>query len=125
MAKKDKSEMTFLEHLEELRWHIIRSAIVIVAAAVLAFIYKHIVFDTIILGPLHDDFASKVALCKLGRAVNHIMPWLLGNPDAICLNNKAFDLINTDMTGQFTMHIKISLILLWSENSNEWCRHRC
>jgi sec-independent protein translocase protein TatC len=110
MAKNNKSDMTFLEHLEELRWHIIRSAIVIVAATVVAFIFKHIIVDIILLGPLHDDFATKIALCKLGRQVNHIMPWLISNPDAICMSAKPFELINTDLPGQFTTHIKISLI---------------
>jgi sec-independent protein translocase protein TatC len=101
MAEKQKGEMTFLEHLEELRWHIIRSAVVIVIFATLAFIYKQIVFDMIILGPSKADFITNKLLCRLGHAMN--IPRL-------CFNIKPIMLQSIEMAGQFTTHIKISII---------------
>ncbi len=101
MAEKQKGEMTFLEHLEELRWHIIRSAVVILVFAVLAFIYKKIVFDLIILGPSQSDFITNRLLCRLGEAMN--IPRL-------CFNTQPIVLQSIEMAGQFTTHIKISII---------------
>jgi sec-independent protein translocase protein TatC len=101
MTDKQKGEMTFLEHLEELRWHIIRSAVVIVVFAVLAFIYKNIVFDLIILGPSRSDFITNTLLCRLGQAMN--IPRL-------CFNTTPIVLQSIEMAGQFTTHIKISII---------------
>ncbi|MBN2275000.1 MAG: twin-arginine translocase subunit TatC [Bacteroidales bacterium] len=93
--------MTFLEHLEELRWHLIRSAVAIVVIAVLAFMYKHIVFDLIILGPSRADFLTNRLLCRLGVALD--IPKL-------CLNTRPMVLQSIEMAGQFTTHIKISVI---------------
>ena len=90
MAEKQKGEMTFLEHLEELRWHIIRSAVVIVIFATLAFIYKQIVFDMIILGPSKADFITNKLLCRLGHAMN--IPRL-------CFNIKPIMLQSIEMAG--------------------------
>ena len=86
--------MTFLEHLEELRWHIVRSAIAVLVFAIAAFVFKNIVFDVIFLGPSHHDFITNRLLCSIG----------------ICLNQKAIQLINFEMAGQFLTHIKISII---------------
>ncbi len=96
-----RSEMSFLEHLEELRWHLIRSFIVVFIIAVVAFIYKSIVFDDIIIAPKNPGFWTNRMLCKLGMAVN--VPKL-------CINSKPFELKSIYMAGQFMAHIKISLI---------------
>ena len=56
MKKLEEKEMSFLDHLEELRWHIIRSLIAIMIFAILAFLSKSIVFGKIILGPSKSDF---------------------------------------------------------------------
>jgi len=101
MAKQKKSEMTFLEHLEELRWHFIRSIIVVVLAAIVAFIFKEIVFDRIIFGPRTPDFLTNRLLCKLGKLINS---------QRLCINSNPNQLQNIHMTGQFLTHIKISLI---------------
>jgi sec-independent protein translocase protein TatC len=94
-------EMTFLEHLEELRWHIIRIAAVIVVLATLSFIFKRIVFDVIILGPSSDDFITNRLLCHLGQ---------ITNISGLCIKTKPFVLQSLEMAGQFTAHIKISII---------------
>ena len=46
-----EKEMSFLDHLEELRWHLIRSTLAVVVIATLAFIFKDLIFDQIIFGP--------------------------------------------------------------------------
>ncbi|MBM3420613.1 MAG: twin-arginine translocase subunit TatC [Bacteroidetes bacterium] len=93
--------MTFLEHLEELRWHIIRAVLSIFAMAIVAFIFKDIIFDNIILAPKDPSFLTNRLLCRLGEIVDI---------KALCINNKPFEIINIKMAGQFTTHITISLI---------------
>lgn len=99
--KTVRSEMSFLEHLEVLRWHLIRSLIVIVVIAVVAFIFHDFIFDRIILAPKTPDFFTNVMLCSLGN-------WV-GVP-ALCINSEPFEVINIYMAGQFTTHIMVSLI---------------
>lgn len=104
MTKNESArEMTFLEHLEELRWHLIRSAIAIVLIAILAFIFKEIVFDVIILGPSQADFPMNRWFCLFGK---EIFP----KTDVLCINQNPILLQNIQMAGQFMAHIKISLI---------------
>lgn len=113
MADKQKSEMTFLEHLEDLRWHLVRSVLAILIGAVVAFIYKHIVFDIIILGPSRNNFITNELLCQFGKWFNNFMIGLGrtgGNPDILCLNSEPLRLQNFQMAGQFMAHIKISIV---------------
>lgn len=95
-------EMSFLDHLEELRWHLIRSVGSILVFAIIAFVSKSIVFDTIIFGPSKPDFLTYKALCKLSEWVGS---------DALCIENISFVIQNRIMTGQFTMHILASVII--------------
>jgi len=101
MINKQKGEMTFLEHLEELRWHLVRSAFAVFVFAVLAFVFKRIVFDIIILGPSRSDFITSELLCRLGIALDI---------SRLCMNTGPIMLQSIDMAGQFTTHIKISII---------------
>ncbi|HAF30130.1 MAG TPA: twin-arginine translocase subunit TatC [Bacteroidales bacterium] len=100
MAAEGK-EMTFLEHLEELRWHLIRAFTAVVILAIVAFIFSDIVFDKIILAPKNPDFFTNKLLCLLGQRMD--IPKL-------CINTKIFQLISIKMAGQFTMHITTSII---------------
>ena len=60
-----EKEMSFLDHLEELRWHLIRSVIAIVAAGTIAFIMKDFIFDVLIFGPTKKDtFPTYKLLCE-------------------------------------------------------------
>ncbi|MGB4293716.1 MAG: twin-arginine translocase subunit TatC [Bacteroidales bacterium] len=97
----NEKEMTFLEHLEELRWHIIRSIIFMVVMIVIAFTQKNLIFNNIILAPKNPDFFTNKMLCKLGNLVN---------TDLLCINTKPFELINIQMSGQLTTHIAVSII---------------
>lgn len=101
MTKKDKNELTFLEHLEELRWHIVRSAIGVILVAIAAFVFHNIIFDTIILAPKSPDFFTNRMFCIFGNIVN---------VKALCINSKPFEIININMAGQFTTHILVSII---------------
>lgn len=101
MEEKAQGEMTFLEHLEELRWHIIRSALAIVVFSILAFIFKRVIFDTILLGPSQPDFWTNRMLCQMGNRLNL---------EGLCINLNPLVLQNTAVAGQFIAHIKISLI---------------
>jgi sec-independent protein translocase protein TatC len=101
MEEKVKGEMTFLEHLEELRWHIIRSALAIVIFSVMAFVFKRVLFDMILLGPSQSDFWTNRMLCQLGQRLD---------VEGLCINLKPLVLQNTAVAGQFIAHIKISII---------------
>jgi sec-independent protein translocase protein TatC len=98
----DQAEMSFLEHLEVLRWHLIRSAIVVFLLTIIFFVQKEWIFDSIILAPKFNDFITYKALCKLDKMLNA--------GGALCINNLQFQLINTDLSGQFTMHMWIAII---------------
>ena len=99
--KSNHSEMSFLEHLEELRWHIIRSAGVIILFAVIAFVFKEFIFDTIILKPKTPEFWTNRMFAKLGDLINS---------EAIKINQQDLNLIAIKMADQFMMHIMVSII---------------
>ncbi|HEC42415.1 MAG TPA: twin-arginine translocase subunit TatC [Bacteroides sp.] len=101
MAKKIENEMSFLEHLEILRWHLIRAFLGILAVAIVAFIFKDIVFNKIILAPKMSDFVTNRLLCEFGRQINILK---------LCINSQPLEVISIKMSGQFTMHIMVSLI---------------
>jgi len=69
-ADVPEKEMSFWEHLEELRWHIIRSLIVLTITSSVAFMYPEIVYDKILLGPKNSDFITYQLLCKASRHFN-------------------------------------------------------
>lgn len=98
-----QGEMSFIDHLEELRWHILRSFIAIGVISVVAFMLPNLVFDVIIFGPKGDDFLTYQLFCELSNALQ------LG--DTLCLTAAKFEIINVDMMGQFLAHIKIALII--------------
>ena len=66
-SDKDPQEMSFLDHLEVLRWHLIRSTLAIVIVATVAFVFREFLFDVIIFGPSYPDFISYETLCKISR----------------------------------------------------------
>jgi sec-independent protein translocase protein TatC len=92
--KKDSNaEMSFIDHLEELRWHIIRAVIAVLIGAVIVFIYSDYVVDKILLGPAHEDFITFSWFCNMGHAMG------LGN--ALCFAPVKANFIATAMTEQF------------------------
>lgn len=101
-TQEEVEEMSFLDHIDELRWHLIRAMIAVVVFTVLAFMNKEILFDQIIFGPKRIDFWSYRALCDLGHYIYH--------DDRICITDFGFKITNISMSGQFTSHIFISLL---------------
>ena len=99
---KNPNNMSFLEHLEELRWHIIRSLISVVLCALICFIFKDFIFDTIIFGPKKMSFPTYKFLCKASN--------LIGVETTFCLSEFPFIIQNRTMTGQFSAHVMTSLI---------------
>lgn len=99
--KEEKTEMSFLDHLEALRWHIIRSAIAIMTFAVLAFIYSDFVWNSIILAPNSSDFWTSRMIIKLSN-------FLGMHSDG--LNNHPLQLINFNMSGQFMVDVWTAII---------------
>lgn len=98
-----EKEMTFLEHLEELRMHIIRALTVVVLLMIVAFIFHDWVFDNIIFGPTHPEFASYRLFCQLSHA--------LGLGDAMCMTPPQFDKIAVGFGEPFIISIKASFML--------------
>jgi len=94
--------MNFLDHIEALRWHIVRSAFAVLIGAILVFIKVEWIFDRIILGPAHSDFITYKWLCVLSKIV-HI--------DSLCLGDIKVKLQNTSVTGQFMMSMSVSMML--------------
>lgn len=100
---ESKSEMTFLEHLEELRWHIIRAISAILIFGVLIFLMKTFVFEQLIFAPKSPDFLSYKVICAFSNS--------LGLGDRLCFAPPAFDIIGVGFGELFITHIKVSLIL--------------
>ncbi|MCK9204620.1 MAG: twin-arginine translocase subunit TatC [Bacteroidales bacterium] len=98
---EEQQEMTFWEHLEELRGTLWRILIAIFIASIVAFSFKDILFDDIILAPKSKGFITYRILCALGRQFS--MP-------SLCVDPSAFQLININLAGQFTSHLNISLV---------------
>jgi len=101
MGKKKPDEMSFLEHVEALRWHLIRSILAIVLVAIAAFFFKDFIFGEVILAPKSPEFFTNEMMCMFGKLID---------VEAICINQNPFKIMNIQMTGQFMIHIKISLI---------------
>lgn len=99
---EEENEMSFLDHLEELRWHIIRSLSAIIIFAIIAFISKEFIFGMVILGPSRTDFLTYRMLCQLSEYLNS---------EALCIDQLPFIIQSRQMTGQFAMHISSSFVI--------------
>jgi sec-independent protein translocase protein TatC len=89
-----QNEMGFFDHLEELRWHIVRSLMAIITFGAVFFIAKSFTFDTIIFGPKKPEFITYRIICSIS--------------EAICFRPPQLDLITRELGEQFFTHIKVS-----------------
>jgi sec-independent protein translocase protein TatC len=96
-----EKEMTFWEHLDELRGTLWRILIAILIASIAAFSFKEVLFDDIILAPKSKTFITYRVFCSLGE-------WL--SMPSLCIDPSHFQLININLAGQFTTHMNISLV---------------
>ncbi|NOR75663.1 MAG: twin-arginine translocase subunit TatC, partial [Draconibacterium sp.] len=99
--KPKKAEMSFLEHLEELRWHIVRSAGAIFIFAIVAFIMKAFIFDVIILRPRLPEFWTNRMFSELSDLVGS---------EAVKINQIPLKMQSINIAGQFSTHILVSII---------------
>jgi len=94
-AVEDKAEMSFVDHLEELRKHIFRSVLALAVGMVIAGIYNKFIVDRIVLGPIHEDFITFRKICELGRRI--------GLGDKMCIDKIGVSMQNVDTTGQVSL----------------------
>ncbi len=102
-GKTLEAEMSFFDHLDVLRMHLIRSSIAIVAFTSVAFIYYDFIFDKVIMAPGKPAFWTFRMMCIIGEKFN------LG-PD-FCVKKINFNIINTELAGQFTLQMNSSLMI--------------
>jgi sec-independent protein translocase protein TatC len=89
--------MSFLDHLEDLRWHVVRSVSVLVIFTIAGFFGISFIFKHIILAPMQDDFWTYRQLCAISKD--------------LCISGIKFHMQNRTMTGQFMMHIKTAMVV--------------
>lgn len=112
MSSHDEEYLSFWEHLEVFRWHIIRSLLAILAIAFVAFLAREFVFHTLVLGPTRPNFWTYRVLSRLGQFM-HV--------PALCIQQLPFTLQSRQLAGQFTMHMLASLVL----GAMALCQARC
>ena len=95
-------EMSFIDHLEELRWHLIRSVIAILIGAVAVLIYEKWIVEHVLMAPTRPDFISSRWLCQLGHAI-HI-------GDTLCFPPVDAKFLENTMTGQFISYFTVGFI---------------
>lgn len=98
--EKEKKEMTFMDHLEELRWVIIRSLIAVSVAACASFVGYKYLYDDILLAPRTPEFFTNRMMCYLSKLLDS---------SSLCINSKQFQLINIEMAGQFNSQVSVSI----------------
>lgn len=96
----DAGEMTFAEHLDALRPHLMRGAAVILVLIVVAFCLKDLLVDKVLFGPLAEWFPTNRLLCRLGT---------LSGIEGLGVRAEDFQLVSTTLAGQFNLHLSISV----------------
>lgn len=99
LNSKDANDLTFLEHLEVLRGHLIRSALSILVFTVAAFMIKDFLFSDVLLMPKNPEFITNRLFCQLGKLIHS---------ERLCLNSVELSIINIDLAGQFKIHLRIA-----------------
>jgi sec-independent protein translocase protein TatC len=106
-----KGELTFLQHLDVLRWHIIRAVIAVLVFTIAAFYFKGLVIDTILLGPTSPAFPTYQTLCEIGTFLSEKTSLI--NAEALCFNDlpPQEDLLRFRKVAEpFTLHMTISFV---------------
>lgn len=102
MEKKTLKEMSFLDHLEELRWLLVRSSAAVIIMAFLTYFISDYLFDTIIFGPTRPSFFTYRFFCDLSH--------YLGFADSICITELPFTIQNTEMEGQVNIFVWMCIL---------------
>ena len=101
-ADKKEGELSFLGHIEALRWHLVRSVLVIITLAGFAFAYPEFIFTKILFGPSKPDFFTFTFLCSCSEA------WGMG--EALCFKVFNFKFQSIELMGQFSMQMWGSIV---------------
>jgi len=101
-TKDPKAEMSFIDHLEDLRWHIIRSVIAVLIGAVIVFVFSDYVVNELLFAPTRPDFVSSLWLCKLGQKI--------GMGQTLCFPEVKAKFLENTMTGQFIASFTLAFI---------------
>lgn len=102
MEKKQLNEMSFLDHLEELRWLLVRCSAAVIIMAFLTYFVSDYLFDTIIFGPTRTSFFTYRFFCDLSH--------YLGIAESICITELPFIIQNTEMEGQVNMFVWMCIL---------------
>ena len=97
--KSTNKEMSFLDHLEELRWLLVRSSIAILIGGIIAFTFNEFIFDSIIFGPKRGDFITYQFFCELAQTYDL--------DKSFCNQQLPFEIQNRTMDGQLS-------VLIWT-----------
>jgi sec-independent protein translocase protein TatC len=98
----EEKEMAFLDHLEELRWHVVRASAAIVIAMIGSFFYIKEIFEHVIFAPGRLSFPTFTYMCKIGNALNM---------QELCVTDLPFKIQSRNMTGQFMMSLTASFVI--------------
>lgn len=98
----EEKEMSFLDHLEELRWHVVRAVASIFIMMILAFIYTKEIFEYIVFAPGRVDFITFRWLCQLGDFTGTA---------GLCVTEIPMKIQSRFLMGQFTMQLQASFVI--------------
>ena len=94
--------MSFIDHLEELRWHLIRSVIAIIVGMVIVLIFANQIVEQVLMAPTKANFISSLWLCKLGHNI--------GIGDTLCFPAVNASFLENKMTGQFIAYFTLGFM---------------
>ena len=101
--KKDtNAEMSFVDHLEELRWHLVRSVIAVLVGAIVTYIYIDFIVDKVIFGPTRPNFITAQWLCNLGKSLGM---------EGLCFGDAEAKFQSNTMGGQFIASFTVAFIV--------------
>ncbi|AOW08101.1 twin-arginine translocase subunit TatC [Flavobacterium gilvum] len=102
MTHKKLGEMSFLDHLEELRWLLVRSTTAVIIMAFVTYFVSDYLFDTIIFGPTRPTFFTYRYFCELSHQ--------LGFAEGLCITEMPFIIQNTEMEGQVNIFVWMCIL---------------
>jgi sec-independent protein translocase protein TatC len=108
-GEAEEGEMSFFQHLEALRWHLIRSALAILIFAIFSFIYYDDIFDNIIMAPTKTNFWTYRMMCNAGEALQKLSSYFQAK--SFCVQQINVKLMNTELAGQFNLQLNSSIMI--------------
>ena len=97
---EQQGEMSFLGHLEVLRWTLVRSSLAVLLFGLVAFAMKDFIFNQILLAPKDPSFFTYRFLCSVSKGLG---------TEGLCIDEIPFIVQSRTMAGQFSAHIWTSI----------------